>query len=57
MRLRNYPGASGACNFFPINAPGMGRFQLFDLVGLLSQLGLAKSYGQGKFRVLFGVQG
>ena len=22
-----------ACNFFPINAPGMGRFKLFDLVG------------------------
>ena len=24
---------SGLRNFFPINAPGMGRFKLFDLVG------------------------
>ena len=23
----------GARNFFPINAPGMGRFKLFNLVG------------------------
>ena len=23
----------GPRNFFPINAPGMGRFKLFDLVG------------------------
>ena len=25
-------GTSGSVIFFPINAPGMGRFQLFDLV-------------------------
>ena len=24
---------AGARNFFPINAPGMDRFKLFDLVG------------------------
>ena len=24
---------SGGVIFFPINAPGMGRFKLFDLVG------------------------
>ena len=27
------PPVSGRVIFFPINAPGMGRFKLFDLVG------------------------
>ena len=26
-------GRTGSVIFFPINAPGMGRFKLFDLVG------------------------
>ena len=29
------PGSSGSVIFFPINAPGMGRFKLFDLVGYI----------------------
>ena len=27
------PSRPGGVIFFPINAPGMGRFKLFDLVG------------------------